>query len=66
MAILVRHAMTESPRTVGSGASANEVARLMKLEDIGVVPVIEGEEPVGLITDRDTSQPALPSPSPQT
>src|SRR6266542_2824543 len=53
MAILVRHAITESPRTVGSNASANEVARLMKLEDIGVVPVIEGEEPVGLITDRD-------------
>lgn len=53
MAVLVRHAMTESPKTVGSGASVNEVAQVMKSEDVGVVPVIEDEEPVGLITDRD-------------
>ena len=53
MAILVRHAMTESPKTVEPGASANEVAEIMKSEDVGVVPVVENEEPVGMITDRD-------------
>ena len=53
MSILVRHAMTESPKTVGLDASANEVAQIMKSEDVGVVPVVEGGEPVGLITDRD-------------
>ena len=53
MSILVRHAMTESPKTVGVDASANEVAQIMKSEDVGVVPVVEGGEPVGLITDRD-------------
>ncbi len=53
MAILVRHAMTESPKTVRSSASVNEVAQVMKSEDVGVIPIMEGEEPVGLITDRD-------------
>ncbi|HEY3208907.1 MAG TPA: CBS domain-containing protein [Actinomycetota bacterium] len=53
MAILVRHAMTESPKTVGVDASISEVAKVMKSEDVGVVPVLAGEEPVGLITDRD-------------
>lgn len=53
MTILVRHAMTESPKTVEADASANEVAEIMKSEDVGVVPVVENEEPVGMITDRD-------------
>jgi CBS domain-containing protein len=53
MAILVRHAMTEAPKTVGADASVQEVAQVMKSEDVGVVPVVEDGEPVGLITDRD-------------
>jgi CBS domain-containing protein len=53
MSILVRHAMTESPKTVGADASVIEVAQVMKSEDVGVIPVVEDGEPVGLITDRD-------------
>ena len=53
MAILVRHAMTESPQTVGADAPLIEVARLMKEKDVGVIPVVEDGETVGLITDRD-------------
>lgn len=53
MSILVRHAMTESPKTVTADASASEAAQVMKTSDVGVVPVVEGGEPVGLITDRD-------------
>jgi CBS domain-containing protein len=53
MSILVRHAMTESPKAVGTDASIIEVARAMKSEDVGVIPVVEDGEPVGLITDRD-------------
>jgi CBS domain-containing protein len=53
MAILVRHAMTESPTTVGADASVNDVAQLMKSKDVGVIPVVEGGETIGLITDRD-------------
>jgi CBS domain-containing protein len=53
MSILVRHAMTESPKTVGADASVIEVAQAMKAEDVGVIPVVEDREPVGLITDRD-------------
>jgi CBS domain-containing protein len=53
MSILVRHAMTESPKTVATDASVNEVAQVMKSADVGVVPVVEGDESIGLITDRD-------------
>src|SRR6266496_4095157 len=53
MSILVRHAMTESPKTVTADASAGEAAQVMKSADVGVVPVVEDGEPVGLITDRD-------------
>jgi CBS domain-containing protein len=53
MSILVRHAMTEAPKTVGTDASVQEIAQIMKSEDVGVVPVVEDGEPVGLITDRD-------------
>jgi CBS domain-containing protein len=53
MSILVRHAMTESPETVDADASVSEVARLMKDKDVGVIPVVQEGETMGLITDRD-------------
>jgi len=53
MAILVRHAMTESPQTISADSTADVAAGLMKSEDIGALPVMEGEELIGIITDRD-------------
>jgi CBS domain-containing protein len=53
MSILVRHAMTEAPKTVGADASPQEISQVMKSEDVGVVPVVQDGELVGLITDRD-------------
>jgi CBS domain-containing protein len=53
MAILVRHAMTESPTTISSSMNAFDAAGLMKSEDVGVLPVVEGPKLVGLVTDRD-------------
>ena len=37
MSILVRHAMTESPQTIGPDMNAADAAGLMRSEDIGVV-----------------------------
>ena len=53
MSILVRHAMTESPQTIRPDMNAADAAGLMKSEDIGVLPVVDEQELVGLITDRD-------------
>jgi CBS domain-containing protein len=53
MTILVRHAMTESPQTARPDMSAEDAAGLMKQLDVGVIPVADGDELVGLVTDRD-------------
>jgi CBS domain-containing protein len=53
MSILVRHAMTEAPQTIGADMNAADAAGLMRSEDIGVLPVVDGDELIGLVTDRD-------------
>ena len=53
MANSVRDAMTENPSSIEASASVVEAARLMREEDIGSLPITDGEKLVGLITDRD-------------
>jgi CBS domain-containing protein len=50
-----REIMTRDPRTVTPDARLPEVARLMKSEDVGVIPVVDGgsRNLVGVVTDRD-------------
>jgi CBS domain-containing protein len=45
--------MTETPQTVDASMNAAEAAGRMRSEDIGVLPVVEGDELVGIVTDRD-------------
>ena len=47
--------MTRNPRTVTPEAHLTEVARLMKTEDVGIIPVVDGgsQNLVGVVTDRD-------------
>jgi CBS domain-containing protein len=49
----LREAMTDSPRSVTQGSSVAEAARLMRDEDTGIVPVVEGDRLLGVVTDRD-------------
>ena len=49
----VRELMTKQPTTVGPGATLGEVATLMKQDDCGSIPVVEGGRLVGIVTDRD-------------
>ena len=53
MAKSVRDAMSEDPRSIGTSASVVEAARLMREADIGSIPITDGEQLVGMITDRD-------------
>ena len=49
----VRDAMTDSPTTVDAHESAVEAARLMAAQNVGSLPVVDGESLVGMVTDRD-------------
>jgi CBS domain-containing protein len=49
----VRDIMTADPACVGANDNIVEAARIMKREDAGVVPVIDGDKLIGIITDRD-------------
>ena len=49
----VRALMTTEPVTVEPAATLGEVAMLMKQEDCGSIPVVEGGRLVGIVTDRD-------------
>jgi CBS domain-containing protein len=53
MSLLVRQAMTEAPVTLGPDMNAFDAAGLMRQYDVGVVPIVEGEKFIGLVTDRD-------------
>jgi CBS domain-containing protein len=49
----IREAMTPNPTTVEAGTSAQDAARTMKSEDVGSLPIVEGDRLVGVVTDRD-------------
>jgi CBS domain-containing protein len=53
MAKKIREVMTPNPRTVESSAPVIEAAKIMRDEDVGIVPIVEGDRLVGTITDRD-------------
>jgi CBS domain-containing protein len=45
--------MTESPRSVSTGSSIVDAAKLMREEDAGIAPITDGDRLVGVVTDRD-------------
>lgn len=49
----IRDVMTSNPRTVAPQDSIQNVARIMREEDTGAVPVVDNGRPVGIVTDRD-------------
>jgi CBS domain-containing protein len=49
----VREIMTAEVATAAPDTTLEEIATMMKDEDTGAIPVIEDDELVGLITDRD-------------
>lgn len=49
----VKDVMTKEVRTCESDTNLSEVARTMWISDCGIIPVLENEEVIGVITDRD-------------
>lgn len=51
----VKDAMTPGVHSISSRASLREAADTMRSFDVGVLPVIDGQTIVGMLTDRDIS-----------
>jgi CBS domain-containing protein len=53
MGTKVRDVMSSRPRCVSPDTTVTEAAELMESEDVGSLPVLDGDELAGMITDRD-------------
>lgn len=51
--MLVKDVMKREVATVGPDASLGSAARAMRDQDVGCLPVLEREQLIGMITDRD-------------
>jgi CBS domain-containing protein len=49
----VKDAMSSDVKTATPSLSLADAAKLMKQEDVGSVPVVDGERLIGMLTDRD-------------
>lgn len=52
----IQDIMTKDPSCVTTDSTVREAAQVMKREDVGVVPVVDGQSEkrlVGIVTDRD-------------
>jgi CBS domain-containing protein len=49
----IRDLMTSNPTTCEPSTTVLEAAKRMAQEDVGSIPVVEGDRLVGLVTDRD-------------
>jgi CBS domain-containing protein len=49
----IRDVMTSNPRTIEPSTPIHEAARLMRDENVGSLPIVEGDRLQGMLTDRD-------------
>ena len=53
MAKTIHDLMTSNPSTIEPGKTVADAAKLMRDEDAGLIPIVEGQKLAGTITDRD-------------
>lgn len=49
----IKDVMTSDPRTIDAGKSVAYAAKMMRDEDVGLAPIVEGDKLIGMLTDRD-------------
>ena len=49
----LKDVMSSNPTTCAPQASVVDAAKVMAKEDVGPIPIVEGDRLVGLVTDRD-------------
>jgi CBS domain-containing protein len=53
MAKTVREVMTSNPCSIDADKSVAYAAKMMRDEDVGIAPIVEGDRLTGVLTDRD-------------
>ena len=53
MGTKVSEVMTARPRVATPETPLSQVAELMESEDVGAVPIVDGDQLAGMVTDRD-------------
>jgi CBS domain-containing protein len=53
MADSIRDLMTKNPCSVDADKSVAYAAKMMRDEDVGLAPIVEGDKLIGTLTDRD-------------
>ena len=49
----IRDVMTSDPCSIDADKSVAYAAKMMKDEDVGLAPIVEGDKLIGMLTDRD-------------
>jgi CBS domain-containing protein len=49
----IRDLMTANPRAIDADKPVAYAAKMMKDEDVGLAPIVEGDRLIGTVTDRD-------------
>jgi CBS domain-containing protein len=49
----IRDVMTKDPCAIDADKSVAYAAKMMRDEDVGLAPIVEGQELIGTLTDRD-------------
>ena len=49
----IRNLMTSNPCTIDAEKSVAYAAKMMRDEDVGLAPIVEGDKLIGTLTDRD-------------
>ena len=55
----LHEAMTVDPQTISSEATAHDAAIMMRDHNVGILPVMENDNAIGVVTDRDLAIRAL-------
>src|SRR5205809_3489070 len=53
MAESIRDLMTKNPCSIDADKSVAYAAKMLRDEDVGLAPIVEGDKIVGTLTDRD-------------
>jgi CBS domain-containing protein len=49
----IKDVMTSDPCTINADKSVAYAAKMMRDEDVGLAPIVEGDKLIGMLTDRD-------------
>jgi CBS domain-containing protein len=55
MGQIIKDVMTSNPCSIDAKKSVAYAAKMMREEDVGLAPIVEGDKLIGMLTDRDVA-----------